>query len=623
MNLFPNVVMSMFFKCRCMNGGTCIDGVDSFACSCPPEATGILCHCKTSGDQACQAFPYWFQNRTFRPLITHFSESPHTRWTSALVPTEPIDVQYIESNIVAWSASVTSTSRKYYPTATMKVSTALPNSTFDSVLIATSLISAKIDVSSVVTDRVVSTKVLSQDLPMKTSTVELPVTIPPTLESSFLDVSSTIFSYPTETTTKDVPVDTTMKLDTKLFPPSDYVSSLQLDAPYTKTALAPTILVAPTASVPRYTTPDIDYFSIAFTTPSKTVKPSDLWPDSSTPYDSTVVMTVGNSTIIQTIKPTSVKSLQTIPLAPTVSITDSSRFIAVGVSPTTTSTTVVTPPTTSTLLPPLAVPTTDPSAEATTGSIEGEISTTPDYSSTVSYTALTTDTESGTASPIGAHVATEDTSVDSITTTEGVISDVPQVSITTGVTTYTQDTTRDIDIQSTITSLAELSSTTEGDVTTVGYRATTADTDTTSDEVEVSIEDSTSLIPYDSADVTPITYLPDGTEITHITIESTEITRNMTLEPESLVTRETLGLVTPTDASFTDDISGATDGIEYTSSSTVDVSLTAHFSVTSPSSLVTTADMMSHCIRINQLKTLHFLMAALHLYIRYQVFQMV
>lgn len=28
-----------------MNGGTCIDGVDNFTCSCPPKLTGVFCEC--------------------------------------------------------------------------------------------------------------------------------------------------------------------------------------------------------------------------------------------------------------------------------------------------------------------------------------------------------------------------------------------------------------------------------------------------------------------------------------------------------------------------------------------------------------------------------------------------
>ncbi|XP_074032841.1 eyes shut isoform X2 [Leptinotarsa decemlineata] len=30
---------------RCMNGGTCIDGIDNSTCSCPPYLTGVLCEC--------------------------------------------------------------------------------------------------------------------------------------------------------------------------------------------------------------------------------------------------------------------------------------------------------------------------------------------------------------------------------------------------------------------------------------------------------------------------------------------------------------------------------------------------------------------------------------------------
>lgn len=35
---------------RCLNGGVCIDGVDSFTCSCPPSLTGILCECLLLAD---------------------------------------------------------------------------------------------------------------------------------------------------------------------------------------------------------------------------------------------------------------------------------------------------------------------------------------------------------------------------------------------------------------------------------------------------------------------------------------------------------------------------------------------------------------------------------------------
>lgn len=39
-----------------MNGGTCIDGVDNFTCSCPPKLTGMLCECLMldDGDFDCE-----------------------------------------------------------------------------------------------------------------------------------------------------------------------------------------------------------------------------------------------------------------------------------------------------------------------------------------------------------------------------------------------------------------------------------------------------------------------------------------------------------------------------------------------------------------------------------------
>ncbi|CAH2104876.1 unnamed protein product [Euphydryas editha] len=37
---------------RCMNGGTCIDGVDNFTCSCPPRLTGALCECLILDDNS-------------------------------------------------------------------------------------------------------------------------------------------------------------------------------------------------------------------------------------------------------------------------------------------------------------------------------------------------------------------------------------------------------------------------------------------------------------------------------------------------------------------------------------------------------------------------------------------
>ena len=53
-----------------MNGGLCIDGVDSFKCSCPDSASGVLCQCiSTPEGQYCQPFPHWFENKPYQPNV--------------------------------------------------------------------------------------------------------------------------------------------------------------------------------------------------------------------------------------------------------------------------------------------------------------------------------------------------------------------------------------------------------------------------------------------------------------------------------------------------------------------------------------------------------------------------
>lgn len=53
-----------------MNGGVCIDGVDSFKCSCPATTSGVLCQCvSTTTGQNCQPLPYWFEDKPFQPNV--------------------------------------------------------------------------------------------------------------------------------------------------------------------------------------------------------------------------------------------------------------------------------------------------------------------------------------------------------------------------------------------------------------------------------------------------------------------------------------------------------------------------------------------------------------------------
>lgn len=53
----PSIQLKLFsfLNYRCVNGGTCIDGIDEFTCSCPTGLTGLFCECLLleTGDMDC------------------------------------------------------------------------------------------------------------------------------------------------------------------------------------------------------------------------------------------------------------------------------------------------------------------------------------------------------------------------------------------------------------------------------------------------------------------------------------------------------------------------------------------------------------------------------------------
>ncbi|XP_072936300.1 protein eyes shut [Epargyreus clarus] len=72
---------------RCMNGGTCIDGVDNFTCSCPPSLTGALCECLILDDSTYDCdyvspTPFFNATQSTSTTLTDLtSESPTSTTT--------------------------------------------------------------------------------------------------------------------------------------------------------------------------------------------------------------------------------------------------------------------------------------------------------------------------------------------------------------------------------------------------------------------------------------------------------------------------------------------------------------------------------------------------------------
>ncbi|KAL4715118.1 hypothetical protein ACJJTC_012165 [Scirpophaga incertulas] len=71
---------------RCMNGGTCIDGIDNFTCSCPPKLTGTLCECLILDDGSYDCDYVSPTPLTFTTQSILFTTDIHTTDVTILIP---------------------------------------------------------------------------------------------------------------------------------------------------------------------------------------------------------------------------------------------------------------------------------------------------------------------------------------------------------------------------------------------------------------------------------------------------------------------------------------------------------------------------------------------------------
>lgn len=123
-----------------MNGGTCIDGVDNFTCSCPPDLTGILCECLILNEYEVDCTyirptPYEISSTSTREpregvtAITDYSSSTTTYY-------HPLE--YSTSSSESSKFPFTSTTESYVPNnTTLEYETTstryVPSSTFSTI----------------------------------------------------------------------------------------------------------------------------------------------------------------------------------------------------------------------------------------------------------------------------------------------------------------------------------------------------------------------------------------------------------------------------------------------------------------------------------------------------------
>jgi trimeric autotransporter adhesin len=95
-----------FFSCN--NGGTCIDGVDGFTCSCPPDVTGRYCECPIGQD--CSNHTYHPSLPTTEPQYeissTFLSNGTATKVTSYLPRTSTSRSMFSTASLVTQTSTI-------------------------------------------------------------------------------------------------------------------------------------------------------------------------------------------------------------------------------------------------------------------------------------------------------------------------------------------------------------------------------------------------------------------------------------------------------------------------------------------------------------------------------------
>ncbi|KAH9640922.1 hypothetical protein HF086_015617 [Spodoptera exigua] len=197
---------------RCMNGGTCIDGVDNFTCSCPPRLTGPLCECLILDDESydCEYVSPTPLTSSTQSVLTTLIEETTTPTVYTEMPSTyaPNDTTLITTDSEAVPTTVTDTSTEKEPV-------------FTATTVVTEIITKEDDISSTPEE----TTGTSESTTTKAGISELPdhEETRPTIESDNAKTDTTtddavimspspttdFTSSSTETTKFDIPIETT------------------------------------------------------------------------------------------------------------------------------------------------------------------------------------------------------------------------------------------------------------------------------------------------------------------------------------------------------------------------------------------------------------------------------
>ncbi|XP_045459283.1 protein eyes shut-like [Melitaea cinxia] len=259
---------------RCMNGGTCIDGVDNFTCSCPPKLTGALCECLILDDDS---YDCEYVSPTLQPEYNRTTKFM-TLYTDSTTVGSITTTDYTKNN------TSTSTSVVTIPKSSTLITSSETSTVITSVPITAETISTEI---STITNmsKTDETDIITTTTGIPTVETETTTKInltTETLTSLITQETLEIDNSKTETTTECVEScvkynASTMNLppDTPTVLPTDTSSSIVIiPRPTTESTL---LLEETTTSVPTMTTPTVKTTETETTTKTlteTTTKPS-------------------------------------------------------------------------------------------------------------------------------------------------------------------------------------------------------------------------------------------------------------------------------------------------------------------------------------------------------------